>query len=109
LTASEFGPLVLEGKMPAYFVLDIDVHDRAGMREYLERAPGTVARYGGRYIVRGGQFEVVEGDWQPSRMVMLEFPDMEQAKRWYGCEEYQEIRVGRLKAARTNIVLVEGV
>lgn len=53
--------------MPAYFVVDIDVHDRAGMREYLERVPGTLAKYGGRYLVRGGQFEVVEGDWQPSR------------------------------------------
>jgi uncharacterized protein (DUF1330 family) len=95
--------------MPAYFVLDIDVHDRAGMREYLERVPGTLTKYGGRYLVRGGQFEVVEGDWQPSRVVMLEFPSMEQAKRWYDWEEYQEMKTARLKAARTNIVLVEGV
>jgi uncharacterized protein (DUF1330 family) len=51
------------------------------MREYLERVPGTLTKYGGRYIVRGGQFEVVEGDWQPTRVVMLEFPNMEQAKR----------------------------
>jgi uncharacterized protein (DUF1330 family) len=79
------------------------------MREYLERVPGTLTKYGGRYLVRGGQFEVVEGDWQPSRVVMLEFPSMEQAKRWYDCEEYQEMKTARLKAARTNIVLVEGV
>ena len=95
--------------MPAYFVVDIEVHDRAGMREYLERVPGTLAKYGGRYLVRGGQFEVVEGDWQPSRVVMLEFPNMEQAKRWYDCEEYREMKAARLKAARTKIVLVEGV
>ena len=79
------------------------------MREYLERVPGTLTKYGGRYIVRGGQFEVVEGTWQPTRVEMLEFPNMEQAKRWYDCEEYQEMKAARFKAARTNIVLVEGV
>jgi uncharacterized protein (DUF1330 family) len=95
--------------MPAYFILDLDVHNPAGMREYLERVPGTMTKYGGRYIVRGGQFEVVEGDWQPARVVMLEFPSMEQAKRWYGCEEYGEMKAARLKAAKTSMVLVEGV
>jgi len=96
-------------KMPAYFIVDVDVHNPAGMREYLERVPGTLTKYGGRYIVRGGQFEVMEGDWQPARVVVLEFPNMEQAKRWYGCEEYEEMKAAMLKAAKTNIVLVEGV
>jgi uncharacterized protein (DUF1330 family) len=95
--------------MPAYFIVDLDVHDPAGMREYLEHVPGMLAKYGGRYIVRGGQFEVVEGNWQPARVVMLEFPNMEKAKRWYDCEEYQEMKAARFKAARTNMVLVEGV
>ncbi len=95
--------------MSAYFIVDVDVHDPKGMQEYLERVPGTLTKYGGRYIVRGGKFEIVEGDWQPSRVVMLEFPDMEQAKRWYGCEEYKEMKAARLKAAKTDIVLVQGV
>lgn len=95
--------------MPAYFIVDLNVHNPAGMREYLERVPGTLTKYGGRYIVRGGKFEIVEGNWQPSRVVMLEFPNMEQAKRWYHCEEYKDMREARLKAARTNAVLVEGV
>jgi len=95
--------------MAAYFIVDVDVHNPAGMREYLEKVPGTLAKYGGRYIVRGGQFEVVEGDWQPSRVVMLEFPNMEQAKRWYHCEEYKEMKEARFKAAKTNMVLVEGM
>jgi uncharacterized protein (DUF1330 family) len=69
----------------------------------------TIAKYAGRYLVRRGQFEVAEGVWQPSRMVMLEFPNMEQAKQWYDGEEYQGIKAGRLKAARTNMVLVQGV
>jgi uncharacterized protein (DUF1330 family) len=95
--------------MPAYFIVDINVNDPAGMREYLEREPGTLAKYGGRYIVRGGKFEIVEGNWQPSRVVMLEFPNMEQAKRWYDCEECKEMKATRFKAATTDIVLVEGV
>jgi uncharacterized protein (DUF1330 family) len=95
--------------MAAYFILDLDVHDRAGMRDYLERVPGTLTKYGGRYIVRGGKFEVVEGNWQPTRVVMLEFPTMEQAKHWYDCEEYKDMKAARLKSARTDIVLVEGV
>ena len=95
--------------MPAYFIVDLDVHDPAGMREYLEQVPGTLSKYGGRYIVRGGQFEVVEGDWQPSRVVMLEFPDMHQAKLWYDCEEYRGMKAARQKAARTNVVLVQGI
>ena len=95
--------------MPAYFIVDVDVHDPAGMRKYLEHVPGTLPKYGGRYIVRGGKFEVVEGNWQPTRVVMLEFPTMEQAKRWYECEEYKEWKGARMKAATTDIVLVEGV
>jgi uncharacterized protein (DUF1330 family) len=95
--------------MSAYFIVDVDVQDPAGMREYLERVPETLKKYGGRYIVRGGQFEVVEGDWQPTRVVMLEFPNMEQARRWYDCEEYKPWKEARLKAAVTNIVLVEGM
>jgi uncharacterized protein (DUF1330 family) len=95
--------------MAAYFIVDLDVHNPAGMREYLERVPGTLTKYGGRYIVRGGQFEVVEGDWQPSRVVMLEFPDMERAKLWYECEEYKDMKAARHQAARTNIVLVQGM
>ena len=95
--------------MSAYFIVDVDVQDPSGMREYLERVPETLKKYGGRYIVRGGQFEVVEGDWQPARVVMLEFPNMEQARRWYDCEEYKPWKAARLKAAVTNIVLVEGM
>ncbi|HLZ91731.1 MAG TPA: DUF1330 domain-containing protein [Candidatus Acidoferrum sp.] len=95
--------------MAAYFIVDVDVHNPVGMREYLERVPGTLTKYGGRYIVRGGQFEVIEGDWQPSRVVMLEFPDMEQAKLWYACEEYKEMKAARQRAAKTNVVLVQGM
>lgn len=95
--------------MSAYFIVDIDVHNPAGMREYLEQVPGTLTKYGGRYVVRGGKFEVVEGDWQPTRVVMLEFPNIEQAKRWYDGAEYKDMKAARLRAATANIILVEGV
>jgi uncharacterized protein (DUF1330 family) len=95
--------------MSAYFILDVDVQNPLGMREYLENVPGTLQPYGGRYIVRGGKFEVIEGDWQPTQVVMLEFPNMEQAKRWYACEEYKPFKEARLAACVTNIVLVEGM
>jgi uncharacterized protein (DUF1330 family) len=95
--------------MPAYLIVDLDVHDPAGMREYLEGVPKTLAKYGGRYLVRGGKFEIVEGNWQPTRVVLVEFPSMEQAKLWYDCEDYKELRAARFKSATSDIVLVEGV
>lgn len=95
--------------MAAYFIVDVDVQNPTAMREYIEKVPGTLEPYGGRYIVRGGKFEVIEGDWQPTRVVMLEFPSMEQAKRWYACDEYAPFKQVRLDSCVTNMVLVEGM
>ena len=95
--------------MSAYFIVDVDVQKPAEMREYLEKVPDTLKPYGGRYIVRGGKFEVMEGNWQPTRVVMLEFPSMEQAKRWYECEEYAPYKQTRLDSCATDMVLVEGI
>ena len=95
--------------MPAYFIADLDVTDPAGFEEYRKLVPGTVQKYGGRFLVRGGAVETLEGDWQPKRVVVLEFPSLEQAKRWYDSEEYRRPKALRFKTARTNLVLVEGV
>ncbi|MGH7208136.1 MAG: DUF1330 domain-containing protein [Nitrospiraceae bacterium] len=95
--------------MPAYLVADLDVKDTAGFEEYRKLVPATIQKYGGRYLVRGGQLEKLEGEWQPKRLVVLEFPSMEQAKRWYNSEEYRQPRALRFRTARTNLVLVEGV
>jgi uncharacterized protein (DUF1330 family) len=95
--------------MAAYFVVDIDVHDSPGLEEYRRLVPGTIAKYGGRFIVRGGAFRVQEGSWQPKRLVLLEFPSTEQAKRWYDSEEYRPLKAMRLKASTSNLVLVDGV
>jgi uncharacterized protein (DUF1330 family) len=95
--------------MSAYIIVDIDIHDSAGLEEYRRLVPTTVAKYGGRFIVRGGKFETLEGHWNPKRLVVLEFSSGEQAKRWYDSPEYQPLKAMRLKASESNLVLVEGV
>jgi uncharacterized protein (DUF1330 family) len=72
------------------------------------RVPATVEKYGGKFLIRGGKFEKLEGDWHPTRVVLLEFPSLEQAKRWYNSEEYREPKALRFKTAKTNLILVEG-
>jgi uncharacterized protein (DUF1330 family) len=95
--------------MAAYIVVDIDVHDAPGLEEYRRQVPATVTKFGGRFLVRGGPFQVLEGGWQPKRMVLLEFPSVEQARRWYDSEEYRPLRAMRLKASTATLVLVDGV
>jgi uncharacterized protein (DUF1330 family) len=95
--------------MAAYIIVDLTVTDRPTMEEYRKLVPGTLAKYGGRFLVRGGAHQTVEGDWKPNRMVMLEFPSMEQAKGWYDSEEYREPKAMRLRAGRANMIMVEGV
>ena len=95
--------------MAAYFIVEIDIHDPAGFEEYRKQVSATIERYGGRYLVRGGRHETIEGEWRPKRIVLLEFPSMEQAKRWYESDEYRPLKALRLRTARGHIVLVEGV
>ena len=94
--------------MSAYIIVDIDIHDAHGLEEYRKQVPATVAQYGGRFVVRGGKFETLEGDWQPKRLVVLEFPSVEQAKRWYDSVEYRPLKAMRFKASTSNLILVEG-
>ena len=95
--------------MPAYFIVDNEVSDRAGFEEYRKQVPATVVGYGGKFLVRGGQVQTLEGDWKPKRMVVTEFPNIEQARRWYDSEEYRALKALRLRTARGSVVLVEGV
>ena len=95
--------------MAAYVIADVTVTDPATMEAYRKLVPATLAKYGGRFLVRGGAHQAVEGDWKPNRLVILEFPTMEQARRWYDSEEYREPKALRLKAGRTHLVMVEGV
>jgi uncharacterized protein (DUF1330 family) len=95
--------------MPAYLILDIHVEDPEEYAAYRERSPATLEAYGGRYLVRGGPHEVIEGDWNPERVVVVEFPSIERAHEWYESPEYQEIVEMRKRAAPSKVVLVEGV
>ena len=95
--------------MSAYVIVDIEVTDPEGYKEYIKAAPATVSQFGGRYLARGGATETLEGEWQANRLVILEFPAMTQAKAWLNSTEYAPARALRHKYARTNMVLVEGV
>lgn len=94
--------------MPAYVIVEIEILDPTGYEEYKKQAGASVEEYGGKYIVRGGKAEVLEGDWQPKRLVVLEFESMERAKEWLNCEEYREPRKMRHRTAKTNMIVVEG-
>jgi uncharacterized protein (DUF1330 family) len=94
--------------MTAYIIADIDIHDAEGYQEYRQLAPATIAAYGGKYVVRAGQVEIVEGDWIPKRLVMLEFETMEQARAWLTSEQYLAVKSIRHRTAESNIILVEG-
>jgi uncharacterized protein (DUF1330 family) len=95
--------------MTAYVIVDIDVHDPVGYEEYKRLAPAAVELYGGKYIARGGKTETVEGDWKPSRLVILQFDSSEQAKEWLNSDEYREARAMRMKTTKSQMVIIEGV
>jgi uncharacterized protein (DUF1330 family) len=95
--------------MAAYLIANVDVKDAATFEEYRKQVPATIAKYGGRYLVRGGRVERVEGTWNPTRLVVLEFPSLEQARRWYDSEDYRGPKALRMKSTVTDTVFVEGV
>lgn len=95
--------------MAAYIVVDVAITDPQEYRTYTQQVPATLEKYGGRFIVRGGQTETLEGDWQPGRFVILEFPSVEQARAWYSSPEYTAIIGIRHHAANSNMILVQGV
>jgi uncharacterized protein (DUF1330 family) len=95
--------------MPAYFFFDmLEVIAPAKLEKYRQVVSATVARYGGHYLTVGGRSDVVEGDWRPVFPVLIEFPDLEQARRWYDSEEYRAPKALRRAAARGNAVFIEG-
>ena len=95
--------------MPAYIIVEIEVTDPVGYEEYKKQAAATVEQYGGKYVVRGGACETLEGDWQPKRIVVLQFDNMERAKAWFNSSEYVEPRKQRHRTAKTRMILAEGL
>ncbi len=94
--------------MGAYFVIDLDVHDAAGFDEYVRVVSGVIEKYGGRYLVYRAGVEVLEGDWKPKRLTVIEFPSKARAKEFYDSKEFREIVHLRHRSAKTNLILVEG-
>ena len=94
--------------MPAYIIVDIEVTDPTRYEQYKHQAQETVQAFGGRYIVRGGAAEQLEGTWTPARLVVLEFPDTDAARAWWSSDAYRPARALRNETARKNMILVEG-
>lgn len=95
--------------MTAFVILDIEVTDAAGYEDYKKLAAPTAALYGGKYVVRGGKVENLEGDWSPTRIVMIQFESMEKGKAWIDSPEYSEARALRHKYAVSKAIIVEGI
>jgi len=95
--------------MPAYVILEVNVEDPEAYEGYKQASGPSLARHGGRFVVRGGRCETLEGGWEPERVVVLRFDSMEQARGWYGSDDYREARELRWKTSRGKMILVEGV
>lgn len=94
--------------MPAYIIVDITIHNAENYEDYKKLTPGSLKPYDGKFIVRGGKTETLEGNWQPGRFVVLEFPSVEKAKQWWLSEEYAPAKALRQANAETQMILVEG-
>ncbi|MFN2604426.1 MAG: DUF1330 domain-containing protein [Gemmatimonadaceae bacterium] len=94
--------------MPAYLAVEIAIHDPETYERYKTVAPSSIGKYGGRYLVRGGTMETLEGDWDPERFVILEFPDAATARKWWNSPEYAEAKALRQSCAHTEMLLIEG-
>jgi uncharacterized protein (DUF1330 family) len=92
----------------AYVIADVTVKNPDVYAEYRNQVLATVTKYGGRFLVRGGPSQVIEGEWQPGRVVVIEFPDMAAAKAWYGSAEYGPLARLRQSASTGSLLLVEG-
>ena len=95
--------------MPAYVIAHIDVKDPVRYEDYKKMSPVSIQKYGGRFIARGGKTEVLEGTWQPKRLVLLEFPSIERAREWWASDDYRPARDLRQATSTGDMIVVEGL
>jgi uncharacterized protein (DUF1330 family) len=95
--------------MAAYVIAEIDITDPAADEEYRKQVPGVIAKFGGKYVVRGGKVESLEGGWSPKRLAVVEFPSMDQALKFYRSADYAPLIKLRQKASRGKLIIVEGI
>ena len=94
--------------MAGYIIAEIEITDPVTYEEYKKVAPASIDRYDGKYLTRGGTAENLEGDWQPKRVVILEFESFERAKEWWSSEEYRAPKLLRQSASITNMIVIDG-
>jgi uncharacterized protein (DUF1330 family) len=95
--------------MPAFVIVDVSIHNPDEYEEYKKLTPATISAFDGRFVVRGGQTLTMEGDWNPERIVVLEFPTVEQARLWWNSETYSKAKRIRQKSASTRMIIVESL
>ena len=95
--------------MAAYVIAQVEVTDPSVFEQYRREVPATLEPFGGRFIVRGGTTETLEGEWQPKRLVVIEFPDRAAATAWWRSQAYAGPKALRQQSARTQLRVVEGV
>lgn len=95
--------------MTAYMIVDLDVHDQEGFQDYQEGVPVLIAKHGGEYLVRGGDFEVIEGDWMPHRLVLFRFPDRTAIRDLFSDPEYADLKALRHRTSEAIVVAVDGI
>jgi uncharacterized protein (DUF1330 family) len=94
--------------MPAYIIVEVEIHNPAEYEDYKKLTPPSLVNYQGKFIVRGGKMETLEGDWNPQRIVVLEFPTLELAKSWWASEEYAPAKTLRHRTAKSKMIAIEG-
>ena len=94
--------------MKAYVIVEVSITDKIIYEKYKKLTPAAIAAFGGKFIVRGGRTETLEGDWQPERMVVVEFPSVDKAKEWWSSDQYSKAKAIRQQSAHTKMLIVEG-
>lgn len=95
--------------MPAFVIVEVTIHDQELYEDYKKLTPAAIAAYDGRFVVRGAKTESLEGDWNPERIVVLQFPSVERAKEWWSSEQYTHAKLIRQRSAFTKMLVVEGM
>jgi uncharacterized protein (DUF1330 family) len=95
--------------VPAFVIANVTIVDPVRYEDYKRMVPATLVPFGGRFVIRGGNPEVLEGDWRPSRLVLLEFPSVERARAWWNSPEYAEARALRQATSKGTLIILEGV
>ncbi|MDP4132259.1 MAG: DUF1330 domain-containing protein [Bacteroidota bacterium] len=95
--------------MPAYVIVEVSIHNPEEYETYKKLTPASIAEFDGRFVVRGGQTITLEGDWKPERIVVLEFPSVDQANTWWNSQAYSGAKKIRQRAASTRMIIVDGI